>query len=52
MKEWNVSACKTNSYGELEESLFVFSSFWKVVRWFLLHGKKHCEIYIWTSWRY
>lgn len=51
MKEWNVSGCRETNYGELSESLFVFSSFWKVVRWLLLHGKKYSEIYVWTSWR-
>ena len=49
MIEWNISYCSHDGYGGLNEYLIVLPKFWKVLWWMIRRGRKHCEIYIWTS---
>jgi hypothetical protein len=51
IKEWNISYALHNGEGGLDEFMIILPSFRKVLWWFILKGRKACEIYIWTSGR-
>lgn len=50
-KEWNISYTMRDGEGGLNESVVVLPSFLKVLWWFLVRGRKACNIYIWVSAR-
>ena len=51
-KEWNISYAMHDGMGGLNEFMVVLPSRLKVILLFLRHGRRCCDIYIWTSVRH
>ena len=50
-KEWNIVSKSHDGAGGFAESFVVFGSWFKVLRYLALHGRKFFEIDIWTTRR-